>query len=609
MYSSLSKINKSNKYNLLPLKNMNIPKSYIKKNIHKITSRIPLFLFQTWSTLDLPDDMMKCVEKLKTNNPEFKYYLYDDLMCRDFIRTNFDENVLYTYDKLKPGAYKADLWRYCILYKYGGIYLDIKFECIDNFKLIELTEKEYFVRDCIWNEILGIYQALLVCYPKNPILLKCINKVVENVKNNNKNDTALSICGPHMMNLFFYDKDILKFDLIFDGTFIKYNNKKILQSYKNYRNNQKLEKLPHYSYLWYVNDVYYYPKLKYKNRICLSRFENNFYTGTPFLIKYDKNNYFVAMKWINYSYFENGSKTKTINLLSKSSYFLLQDNSESYIEPEFNIQYNNFDLSEFEIINIKIISNLEIEFDLYIDIEDIKCVNSNFHTEIFEFNNNYDEVFLDKSGIEDIRVFKFNDCYHFSLSNFNTHINRCMNCCIKTEDIFDIKNTFNYTTTDFIYDSIHEKNWVYFEFEGELKMIYNWFPLTICNIDYNSNVLSLNKYIFDVPEIFKETRGSTCGVKYNNEIWFIVHTAQKYINNNTSYYNYQHYFVVFDETMNLKKYSECFKFDNKKVEFCTCLIIEKDRVLIPHSTLDTNSYIGIYDMKTIQNDLKWFDEW
>lgn len=560
-------------YKLLNLRNKNISKSHIVKKNNKITSRIPLFLFQTWSTLDLPTDMMKCINQLKSDNPEFKYYLYDDLMCRDFIKTNFDEKVLYAYDKLKPGAYKADLWRYCILYKYGGIYLDIKFECVNNFKLIQLTEKEYFVKDCIWNGILGIYQALLVCYPKNPILLKCINKVVENVKTNNKNDTALSISGPHLMNLFFYEKDINNFDLVFDGNFITYNNKKILQSYKNYRNNQKLEKLPHYTYLWYVKDVYYYPKLKYKNIICLSRFENDFYTSTPFLIKYDKNNYCVAMKWINYSYFEDGSKNKSMKMLSKSSYFLLQDNSESYIEPEFNLQYTEFD------------------------------------SEIFVFNNNYDEVFLDKSGIEDIRVYKFNDYHHFSLSNYNTDINRCMNCCIKTKDIFDIKSTFNYTTTDFIYDSIHEKNWAYFEFEEELKMIYNWFPLTIGNIDYNSNVLSLNKYIFDVPEIFKETRGSTCGVKYNNEIWFIVHTKQMYTKNNISYHNYQHYFVVFDQTMNLKKYSECFKFDNKKVEFCTCLIIEKDRVLIPHSTLDTNSYIGIYDMKTIQNDLKWFDEW
>ena len=30
------------------------------------------------------------------------------------------------YEKLRHGAHKADLFRYCCLYKLGGVYLDIK---------------------------------------------------------------------------------------------------------------------------------------------------------------------------------------------------------------------------------------------------------------------------------------------------------------------------------------------------------------------------------------------------------------------------------------------------------------------------------------------------
>ena len=80
--------------------------------------------------------MRETVESLKENNPEFKHYLFDDNMCRDFIEKNFDESILYTFDKLKPGAYKADLFRYCVLYLNGGVYLDIKYKCINEFKLI-----------------------------------------------------------------------------------------------------------------------------------------------------------------------------------------------------------------------------------------------------------------------------------------------------------------------------------------------------------------------------------------------------------------------------------------------------------------------------------------
>ena len=56
-------------------------------------------------------------------------------MCREFIKNNFDLDILNAYDILKPGAFKADLWRCCILYIYGGIYLDIKYGCFAGFKL------------------------------------------------------------------------------------------------------------------------------------------------------------------------------------------------------------------------------------------------------------------------------------------------------------------------------------------------------------------------------------------------------------------------------------------------------------------------------------------
>ena len=59
--------------------------------------------------------------KILNNNPEFNHYLYDDKMCREFIKQNF-QKCFYVFDKLKPGAYKADLWRYCILYKWRYLY-------------------------------------------------------------------------------------------------------------------------------------------------------------------------------------------------------------------------------------------------------------------------------------------------------------------------------------------------------------------------------------------------------------------------------------------------------------------------------------------------------
>ena len=151
---------------------------------------VPLKIYQTWYTKDLPPYMSRCVESIKSDNPEFKHYLYDDTDCLNFIRDNFDSDVAFAYQSLVPGAYKADLWRYCILYIYGGIYLDIKYHCVNGFKLITLTDDEYFVADRYHTlDTLAVYNAFIVAKPKNKILYKersIIERLIGKIKKNRK---------------------------------------------------------------------------------------------------------------------------------------------------------------------------------------------------------------------------------------------------------------------------------------------------------------------------------------------------------------------------------------------------------------------------------------
>ena len=145
-------------------------------------SVIPLKIFQTWYTKNLPPKMKERVENLKAMHPRFEHYLYDDNDCREFIKNNFNSDVLNAYDGLIPGAYKADLWRYCVLYINGGIYMDIKLTCINGFRLIELTEHNHLVKDRPLP--LAIYNALMVSQKGNPFLWRAIQRIVMNVKNN-----------------------------------------------------------------------------------------------------------------------------------------------------------------------------------------------------------------------------------------------------------------------------------------------------------------------------------------------------------------------------------------------------------------------------------------
>lgn len=227
--------------------------------IKTINKNIPLCIYQTWHNKILPTKMQECVNNLKRVNNEFNYFLYDDDECRNFIKDNFDSNVLNAYDKLLPGAYKADLWRYCILYLNGGVYLDIKFEPVDNFKLINLYYKNQYVRDRPRESKNGIYNAFIISEPKTKILLDSINKVVDNVNNNYYGVNPLDVTGPTMLSRII-DKDHYEQLELYNaknGYQIIYKYYPILQQYKEYRQEQKLfQNTKYYSDMWMDKNIY-----------------------------------------------------------------------------------------------------------------------------------------------------------------------------------------------------------------------------------------------------------------------------------------------------------------------------------------------------------------
>jgi mannosyltransferase OCH1-like enzyme len=166
-----------------------------KKEGHSKERVIPLKIYQTWETKDLPEKMRENIERLKSQNPEFEYHLFDDSERREFIKQNFNEEVLNAYNKIVPGAYRADLWRYCVLYINGGVYMDIKYSNVGDFKLIQLTDDEYFVPD-LESSGGGVYNAFIICKPRNEILLRAIQNTVKNVHNEYYGESALCPTGP-----------------------------------------------------------------------------------------------------------------------------------------------------------------------------------------------------------------------------------------------------------------------------------------------------------------------------------------------------------------------------------------------------------------------------
>lgn len=208
-------------------------------------------------------------------------------------------------------------------------------------------------------------------------------------------------------------------------------------------------------------------------------------------------------------------------------------------------------------------------------------------------NNEYVHV-----GVEDFRMLNYHNTIYYTANVplYTLHrkiINVELGCIDGNNNIYNNGMIKIKQNTPWSNKNGREKNWVLFiDGFNNLKIVYKWNPLIICNCYTNTNPNNNKHYKYilkktdeiETIEHFKSLRGTTNGVNIGNEIWFICHICH-----NQSYY---HCVVVLNATTyKPMKYSSFFKFNNVKVEFCIGCVYLKEN----------NSFLigyGIEDKKT-----------
>lgn len=88
---------------------------------------IPQIVWQTWRDALLPEPWHTHREDAIARNPGWRFEIVTDSQAAEFIREHFAGPVADAYFSINPqfGAMRADLWRYCVLLKHGGVYIDL----------------------------------------------------------------------------------------------------------------------------------------------------------------------------------------------------------------------------------------------------------------------------------------------------------------------------------------------------------------------------------------------------------------------------------------------------------------------------------------------------
>ena len=170
----------------------NLDTLYVKNNL-SIPKIIHLIYFKG---IEFEKFHYECIKSMLINMPNYKIIIYNDIEPEnnkfwDDIKKNPMVSIEYIsppdhFDgfPLKFIQYKADVIRLELLYKYGGIYLDLDMLIIKNFENIINTGKDLYISE-EGDKGGGLINAFLACKPNNGFVKKWLDSFKTGLRMNN----------------------------------------------------------------------------------------------------------------------------------------------------------------------------------------------------------------------------------------------------------------------------------------------------------------------------------------------------------------------------------------------------------------------------------------
>lgn len=160
-------------------------------------------IFQTFTSKNqIPTQYKENINRIIKQNPDWNYQLFDNAELFEFFEENLDPSNFNLIKQINPkyGVILADIFRYLIIYKLGGVYIDIKSTL--NIPLSKALKTHYKFLISQWknreNEEfsgVGLHRDLshipggefqqwhVVAEPQHPFLKAVLQQVFENIKN------------------------------------------------------------------------------------------------------------------------------------------------------------------------------------------------------------------------------------------------------------------------------------------------------------------------------------------------------------------------------------------------------------------------------------------
>lgn len=226
---------------------------------------IPKFIYKTAPLLT--PEIKEINDLLEKKNNGWLVKFFDDNQCLDFLKNDFQNNnltfknnVLIAYNKLVPSAFKCDLWRLCVIYQYGGVYIDATSTLFCPLKDIFNLNKNFSI--ALDAKKRGLQISLFASVKNHPYLKSYISQILFNVKNNYYGRISLCPTGPtcaYTVALKYgYLRKICIPIYLSKNVYKKHKSKIIVGTRKLLDHNNIISKTEKnsYNYLWEKRKIY-----------------------------------------------------------------------------------------------------------------------------------------------------------------------------------------------------------------------------------------------------------------------------------------------------------------------------------------------------------------
>ena len=482
------------------------------------------------------------------NNPRSLFYLANTY----FDSNRLDEAIPYYVKRIEVGGWEQEIWY--SNYRLGEIYKRKG----DSLKAIEYWMEAYDVDPMRLENILKIiiHFRMEGNHKRAYGYIKMIADALIHHKQHSTRNNFLFMENSVYTHLIEYEMIIISYYLgiknvdtqiasVLQNTTDHNIVRSVFDNMKFYQN-----KFPVILTKTYNDEMFYNVTISGK------KYPIKFRSSTPCIIQNPYGSgYLMNVRYHNYMIVDKDGQTSYIRILP--------NDYDQEVIPVITMNYLHYLDDNFEITSTHITPVISKAKRL-LGVEDVRLFYSEEKKSLLYLGTGSHDV-------DDVSVVA---------GNYDNNILSSQICC---------KQTFK--------ESYCEKNWVYFLHNGNKRIIYNWSPLTVCDLSDNGELTIVKQY--GMPPLFNWIRGSTCGYRYKNEIWFVCHGICF-----EAIRQYYDIFVVLDaDTLQVIKTSNFFKYSEDRVQYTLGIIVKDDNIILSYSTGDVTSNVSVYNKAVIDKSM------